>query len=475
VPVVAVRPERAAGRAERAAPLHATLALRTVSLPRRDRSVLAMAVAVSIEPAAIAATPGTPTEVTVTVRNDSQIVEEYTLHAVGPGGGCVTLTPSRVSVYPGRTETVTAQILVPRSPAVIAGELNVAIQVMPLVILDDDIGDPSRTTVGEVAELVVTVAEFTAIGAEIVPKVSRSRGRKRVRLAVDNNGNAPIAATLIGAGSDKLAVYSRDPEILIDPGHAQFIRLTLAPRRRIWRGQAASHPYSVTVTPSSGDPTVVDGTHMQEPVFPPWFWKALLALAALIALLILLWNLLVKPTVEEAARDAVAEPLAEAQGQAQAAQEEAAAASEQAATAQETAESALTGTPPPPSPAEPAAVSQTYTLTLTATAGANTSRDVPTVPDGSVLRVTDLVFNNPQGDVAAIQLVYGETVLLSLSAENYRDLDLHFVSPIEVPANQTLQARMQCLVVGQPPARTPTRCLSSVLITGEIVTPTPPG
>ena len=219
------------------------------------RSVTDMAVAVSIEPAAIAATPGVPVEAVVSIRNDSQIVEEYALSAVGPGGGYVTLVPDRVSVYPGRTETVTARILVPRSPSVLAGELDVAIQITPTMVSVDDAdanADDSRTTVGEVAELVITVEEFAAVGAEIVPKVSRSRGRKRVRIAIDNNGNAPIAASLIGAGTERLAVQPRDPEVAIDPGRAQFVIVSLVPRRRIWRGQAASHPYSVTVTPSAG-------------------------------------------------------------------------------------------------------------------------------------------------------------------------------------------------------------------------------
>ncbi|WP_243075105.1 hypothetical protein [Microbacterium sp. SS28] len=438
-----------------------------------------MAVAVSIEPAAVAATPGTPVEVTVTVRNDSQIVEEYRLLASGPGGGCVTLEPDHVSVYPGRSETVVARILVARSPGILAGELDVAIQVMPTAVIPEDVEpEITRTTVGEVAELIITVEAFAAVAAEIVPKVSRSRGRKRVRLAIDNNGNAPIAASLIGAGSERLTVNPREPEVVIDPGHAQFVRVTLAPRRRVWRGQAASHPYSVVVTPSAGEPIVADGIHMQEPVFPSWFWKALLALAALIALLILLWNLLVKPTVEEAAREAVAEPLAEVQGQAEAAEQAAAESADSAKAAQEAAEAAATGTPAPvPPPPAPTVANQTNVITLTAGAGAApVRRGLPDpVPDGSTLRITDLVVQNPQGDVATLTLGYGTTVLLTLSTENYRDLDLHFVTPIEVPAGQTLQAQLSCLIVGDPPGRTPERCLSSILVTSQLVTPPPAG
>ncbi|WP_133544080.1 hypothetical protein [Microbacterium sp. BK668] len=431
-----------------------------------------MAVAVSIEPAALAAVPGEPVEAVVTVRNDSQIVEQYALQAMGPGGEFTTLVPDHVSVYPERTETVTVRVTVPRSPAVPAGRLDVAIRVVPTSAApteDEPLVD--RTTVAEVVELAVTVEPFTAVAAELVPRVSRSRGRKRVRLAVDNNGNDAIAVSLLSAGTERLSVVPRDPDLLIDAGHAQFVRVTLVPRRRIWRGQAASHPYSITVTPSSGEPVVADGTHMQEPVFPPWFWKALLALAALIALLILLWNLLLKPTVEQTARDAVAEPLASAQQQAAEAEEAAAGAQQTAQEAKDAAQSG-SGEPPPPPPPASTTVDSAIAVTLTdQPGGAVATRDIgPAVPDGAVFQITDLVFNNPQGDVATVQLAYDDTVLLNLSAENYRDLDLHFVTPIQIPAGQTLEVRMNCVQVGKPVGRTPDRCLATVLVTGATVT-----
>ena len=161
------------------------------------------------------------------------------------------------------------------------------------------------------------------------------------------------------------------------------------------------------------------------------------------------------------------------QGQANAAEEKAQEAQQSADAAQQTADDAIVGNPPPP-PAPPASTeaNQMYTLTLTANQGATVERTTPEpVPDGSVLQITDLVFNNPQGDVATLTIGYGTTTLLTLSTENYRDLDLHFVSPIEIPAGSTLRASLACITPGQPPGRTPTRCFSGVLATGALVTP----
>ena len=388
------------GSAEGAPSLHGTLTAGTPPKRRSVTTVTGMAIAVSVEPALIAATPGVPAEVTVTIRNDSTIVEEYSLHATGPGGQYVTLVPDRVSVYPGRIETVTAHVLVPRSASVLAGDLDVAIQVTPTTMPMDDSdadADSARTTAGEVAEFVVTVARF-------------HRGRSR-----DRPQGLALTRTQAREARDRQQRqrdHGRDPR-----RHGS--RTTCRPPRRA-RGRhrprarpvrptdarppaphlartGSESPVLVLVTPSSGDPIVVDGTHMQEPVFPSWFWKALLALAALIALLILLWNLLLKPTVEDAAREAVAEPLAEVQGQAEAAEKAAAGAQQAAETAAAAAQAGGTATPPP-APPEATATTQNLVFTLTAAQGASVTRGMPEpVPDGSVFQVTDLVFNNPAG------------------------------------------------------------------------------
>lgn len=66
--------------------------------------------------------PGGTATTTLTVRNDGDIVEAYTLEVVGDCAAWTTVEPARVSLYPGTSETVTLTFAPPRSHEVRAGE-----------------------------------------------------------------------------------------------------------------------------------------------------------------------------------------------------------------------------------------------------------------------------------------------------------------------------------------------------------------
>jgi hypothetical protein len=66
------------------------------------------------------------------------------------------------------------------------------------------------------------------------------------------------------------------------------------------------------------------------------------------------------------------------------------------------------------------------------------------VPAGTTLAITDVVFQNPAGEHGTVQLQRDGTTLLVESLDNFRDLDYHFVTPIAVGGNQTIQMAVQC-------------------------------
>lgn len=63
-------------------------------------------------------TPGGSATTTLTVRNDSDIVEAYRLEVVGECAAWTTVEPEGLSLYPGTSETVTIRLSPPRSPQV---------------------------------------------------------------------------------------------------------------------------------------------------------------------------------------------------------------------------------------------------------------------------------------------------------------------------------------------------------------------
>jgi hypothetical protein len=65
-------------------------------------------------------------------------------------------------------------------------------------------------------------------------------------------------------------------------------------------------------------------------------------------------------------------------------------------------------------------------------------------PAGTTLYVTDLVFNNPGSESGTISLQRDGVSLLVENLSNFRDLDYHFVTPLQVNPNQTIQLAGAC-------------------------------
>jgi hypothetical protein len=181
----------------------------------------------------------------------------------------------------------------------------------------------------------------------------------------------------------------------------------------------------VQVEAAGQPPAPVTGTFLQEPVLPGWFVKGLVGLAALLIALLILWFLVLKPTLLTAAED----------------------------RAEETAEQVLTdaGFPPAggdgggnggsgtPEPGEGPVVDPATPPALLiggdpVAARIRASRNpVPvTASEAKTLFVTDLVFSNPDIESGSVRLRRNGESLLSLMLEHFRDLDFHFVTPIVV-------------------------------------------
>ncbi|MDQ0894625.1 COG1470 family protein [Agromyces ramosus] len=422
-----------------------------------------MATTATIDQTSAPVEPGTPVVFTVSVLNDTLLVESFTLSAVGPAAPWATIEPAQLTIYPGKSETATVTVLAPRTSDSITGEV-------PLGIRAQGSEQPDAMTV---AETTLTILPFTTTTAELQPRIARGRGRARVRVAVDNRGNVPVMAAIAGMSSDALGLSTPTPDVLVDPGHALFVDVDLRPRRRLWRGKPVTHSYSVSVVPEGAEPIVLPGTYTQELVIPRWVWKALIGLFALLLLLLALWFLLLKPAIESAARDAVAEPLAEAQQQA----DEAAAQADKAAEAANEALTAVGQTPPPVEPVAPVVTTADVDIRLAVSAGPGGGTDESdrfVVPPNSVLRITDVVFSNPQGDFGSLTLENADLTapIVTIGLENSRDLDFHFVTPVVLREGDELFANLLCQEAGLPggSAPPPTSCADSVLISGSVVT-----
>ena len=65
-----------------------------------------------------------------------------------------------------------------------------------------------------------------------------------------------------------------------------------------------------------------------------------------------------------------------------------------------------------------------------------------------MLSLTDIVLQNPQGDVGRITLSRNGSVLLDFSLANFGVQDLHYISPVVFNANDSVVLTVTCTTPG---------------------------
>ncbi|MFH9693216.1 hydrolytic protein [Streptomyces globisporus] len=421
--------------------------------------------------------PGGTATTTLTVRNDGDIVEAYTLEVVGDCAAWTTVEPARVSLYPGTSETVALTFAPPRSHEVRAGETPLAVRVLPA----------ERPESVVVPESTVTVAPFHELRTELEPRRRRGWLGARFRTAVQNKGNTPVDVVLAGRqdGEDLALGFTPDKKRL-EPGESAEVALKVRARKLIWFGEPVTWPFEVLATegaeavegtegdadpkaepkavatvpvddglPGGAEP--LPGEFAQIPVLPKWL---LIVLAALLALL-LAWFALVRPAVQSTAKQAGAK----------AAQEETERGKEQGSTPPGGAENPAggqgegtgpDGTGPGGTGSGPGGTGggggtggsgggeqASRTIDVKTQAGA-TAEGAYKVPAGKVFRVTDVVVANFQGDEGLVTISFGENKITTIALETFRNQDYHWVTPIQVPENATVTASVTCAKPGTP-------------------------
>ncbi|MFG3196846.1 hydrolytic protein [Streptomyces sp. NPDC048208] len=408
---------------------------------------------------AVSVTPGGLATTTLTVRNDSDIVEAYGLEVVGECAAWATVEPARVSLYPGTSETVTIRLEPPRSPEVRAGELPLAVRVLPT----------EHPEAVRVPESTVRVEEFRQLRAEIAPRRRRGWLRGRYRLALRNEGNSPVTLGFTPAQPGEELRFTVKPAVQkLEPGESAEVGLRARIGKPVWFGAPVIWPFTVTVAetaepdaalpePADTIRTPLDAEFVQIPVFPKWL---LAVLAALVALL-LAWFTLVRPAVRSAAKEAADEVVQQrptpggdeqsGQGTGTGGTRPGAGSGGGAGTQPGTGGGDGTGTETGPGGGGGVAGGQQGSATIDVqTAGGADKTGTYKVPEGKVFGITDIVVANFQGDEGVLTINFGERKITTIALETFRNQDYHWVTPIRIAANDTVTAQVTCAKPGTP-------------------------
>ena len=436
-----------------------------------------MSVSARFDESAVTVEPGDEATISVQVLNSGSTVEEFRFEVVGPCAGWSTVETESLSLYPGTSGTATLRLHPPRSPEVAPGETTLGLRVVPT----SDANEPV------VPERAVTVAPFSEVTAELLPRTSQSAWGGRHKVAVDNRGNVPLVATLtVQSAGERTRPAFHPAELTVPPGEAKLARLTVKPARRLWRGTPVTHPFQALVTPGAIDdrpaegPVTLDGSYEQQAILPRWLPRALAAALMLAAVLVGLWYSVLRPTVRSAARDAVnSDTIQKALDEASPSPTSGTSGgasggtgttggggrSGQPTDAPGTSEGA-TGAP---GTANGTPDSSSLQVTDPVGGGPHSGVAHATVPQGKTFGLTDIVVQNPQGDAGTLTVSDQHGTILSLALENFRDSDHHYVTPIEVPAGSKVTMSVDCREVGKPvKAPVPAQCSESVFLGGML-------
>lgn len=370
-----------------------------------------MTVSASFQPSTISSTPGNAAALTLRLHNDGDAKEVVKLKPLGELAGHTVLQSE--TIYLDSGETFEVPVIVDVAATLISGAHISGIDVAS--------GNGSRIT----AEATITVEQTVAYEVNLLPPRSSSGGSGKHQVVVDNRGNTPMTVEVAAqAGDDAVDIELAAPLVNIDPGKTAKIEMKLHPRDRFWNGQPQEHPFTVQVAGSDHQVHELEGIYEQGPRMRPWFAPALAGLLGALLLGTIAWFALLRPAVESIADERAALALEE----------------QQAAFDQTIAELEEAAELPFGTPAD---------LRFNAEASPGSSANESfTVASDRVVSVTDVVFQNPGGAVGRITLLRSGEVLLESELANFRDLDFHFVAPIQFEGSDTVEIRLDCEIPG---------------------------
>src|SRR3954447_15755447 len=235
--------------------------------------------------------PGGEVSVFIQVRNTGEIVDQYVFEVLGEAAQWAHIEPTELSLFPDAEGEIKLTFKPPRDAATAAGSIPFGLKVVSKEHPEDS----------TVAEGVLEVGLFTDSGAELLPRTSRGRLAGKHELAFDNRGNARVNASLSAADPDnKLRFRFSPPALVSQPGTATFAKVAVRPKRKFLWGKPRTFPFKVFIEPEGEPPIAVDGTMFQEQLIP----KMTGLLVGLAGLLILLWAFVLRPQIQDTAKNA---------------------------------------------------------------------------------------------------------------------------------------------------------------------------
>jgi hypothetical protein len=392
--------------------------------------------------------PGESTSLSLAVENVSDRTESYTVIPAGLTASWTTVTRPNITLFGGSRDVIEVVVRPPAIHSTSAGPTALSVRVIPQGSPDDAV----------VAETIAGVEAFDDRRITVLQPLQRGRRRSTYEFMVENHGNnlASCRLHLIDA-SNRVDGSFDPPAVGVAPGSASLVRLRLRAQRSFFRRTERQLDFEIEATEQDHEPAAGRATLIQPPTIPArTVGRALAAAAAVVAVLVA-WVAVVRPELRDAADRAVEDRLGEL-----------------SAATQTTEPSATTTLPSDDEtevadPATDAQLGDPISYRLAVDVGITQERSQSlSVPPDSEFRMTDVVLQNPNGDLGSAQLLQNGDLLYEwdLGAMNSANEFQPRVTPLPFEPADNIVLAVACDAAGQT---TGTGCEIAVLLGGVLV------
>ncbi len=413
-------------------------------------SVASVSVQVWFAQEEIVAVPGESTSLALSIENVSDRTESYTIIPAGLTAAWTTVTRPNVTLFGGSRDVVEVVIRPPAIHSTTAGPTALAIRVIPQGAPDDAV----------VAETIADVTAFDDRRITVLQPLQRGRGRATYEFIVENHGNNLASCRLhLVDPSERVDGAFDPPAVGVAPGSSSLVRLRMRAQRSFFRRAERQLDFEIEATEQGHEPASGRASLIQPPTIPARTVGRFLAAVAAVAAVVLAWYGVVRPELRDAAERAVDDRLDEIGAEADAAAD---------------AEAPVVTTPQTTVPEDTgvdaallaAAQGDPVSYRIAVDVGITQERSESlSLPPDSDFRLTDVVLQNPNGDLGTAQLLRNGDLLYEwdLGAMNAANEFQPRVSPIPFDPSDNIVLAVTCEAAGQT---TGTGCEIAVLIGG---------
>ena len=387
--------------------------------------------------------PGESVTLALTLFNLGDHTETFTMIPAGLVAGWVRLTPPVVTLFGGSHEVVEVTLRPPLLASTTAGPAPLTIR----IIAQNEPDDVS------IAETTVLIGAFHDRRVHVIQPVLRGSRRATFEFLIENHGNAQASCRLHLIDTTQRLDGSFDPPAVgIEPGAKSLVRLRLKAVQRVVRPGSRTLAFSVEAD-QQGFPTAeAHATFVQTSLLPERLVRKLVGAIIVGGAVFGAWFGVIKPAAERAAKDAVKGNVSVGVPTTVVGQDP---------STQSTTETGKTT----PIPTGAGSVSFNQRLELKVAPGASASEKY-VVPSGKLLRITDVILQNPNLDTGPASLSLDDAVLVPWQLENSTGNEsLNLVSPLVFRAGDSVVFRFTCDSVGDAPSGS---CSPAVLLSGTL-------